>query len=66
MIAATALFYFAPLWRYTFYIIVGLALILAIIVMIFARRMEKKEIIRRSLWAIAVGIFAIILKYINF
>ncbi|HEY5371755.1 MAG TPA: hypothetical protein VIJ75_22460 [Hanamia sp.] len=44
----------------------GMLVVEAIIVLVFAERMDKKEIIKRTLWAILIGIFAIILKYINF
>lgn len=50
---------------YSYYGILGMLVAEAIIVIIFAKRMDKKEIIKRTIWAIAIGIFAIILKYIN-
>ncbi|MGN6211664.1 hypothetical protein [Parafilimonas sp.] len=51
---------------YRYYGILGMLIAETIIVLIFAQRMEKKEIVKRIVWAIVIGIFAIILKYINF
>lgn len=51
---------------YRYYGILGMLVAEVIIVLMFAKRMDKKEIIKRTIWAIAIGIFAIILKYINF
>ena len=51
---------------YRFYGILGMLVVEAIIVLVFAERMDKKEIIKRTIWAIVIGIFAIILKYIKF
>lgn len=48
---------------YRYYGIFGMLVAEAIIVLIFANKMDKKEIIKRTIWAIAIGIFAIILKY---
>ena len=49
---------------YRFYGILGMLVAEAIIVLVFAKRMDKKEIIKRTIWAIVIGIFAIILKYL--
>lgn len=51
---------------YRYYGILGMLIAETIIVIIFAQRMEKKEIVKRIIWAIAIGIFAILLKYINY
>lgn len=55
-----------PLSPYRYYGILGMLIAEAIIVFSFAKKMDKKEIFKRTLWAIGVGIFAIILKYIHF
>lgn len=52
--------------KYRYYGFLCLLVAEAIIVVIFANKMNKKEIIKRTIWAVAIGIFAIILKYINF
>ena len=49
---------------YRFYGILGMLVAEAIIVLVFAKGMDKKEIIKRTIWAILIGIFAIILKYL--
>ena len=49
---------------YRFYGILGMLVAEVIIVLVFAKRMDKKEIIKRTIWAIVIGIFAIILKYL--
>lgn len=49
---------------YRFYGTLGVLVAAAIIVLVFAKRMDKKEIIKRTIWAIVIGIFAIILKYL--
>ncbi len=50
---------------YRYYGILGMLVAEAIIVIVFIKKMNKKEIIKRTIWAITIGIFAIILKYIN-
>ena len=65
IILASLASFFAPLSS-RFYIILGLLIIEAIIVIIFAMRMDKKEIMKRLIWVLIVGALAVALKYLHF